>query len=376
MYPLWEEKTHTENLFRIGWISRLVGGQTRKIETRKGKREEKKCCKFGFTTSTSWLFTTYGSICSQFSPNTTSTSSPYPGNSHYGLAVSMPFNASDKLWIIDSGASDHMTNNTAWFVSLSHPHIKSVKVANGLSTPVLGAGSVSLTPSLPLSSILHVPTLSHNLLSISQITKNLNCLDIFSPTFCLFQDLQTKEQIGHGKESGGLHYLDSKLLDPQIRSGYQVSTEKAYAEVWLWHKRLGHPSFQYLQHLFNSLFARVHVSNFHCETCIFAKSHSASFPVSSNKSHVPFPLIHFDVWGPFHVPTYTGAKYFVSFIDDCTHVSWVYLLKNKSDVSFIFPIFHHMIQTQFYVPMQVVRSDNGGEYLNSKPRTLFFFFFL
>ncbi|CAL9021129.1 unnamed protein product, partial [Prunus brigantina] len=72
-----------------------------------------------------------------------------------------------------------------------------------------------------------------------------------------------------------------------------------------------------------------------------------------------------------HVPTYTGAKYFVSFIDDCTRVSWVYLLKNKSDVSSIFPIFHNMIQTQFHVPVQVVRSDNGGEYLNSDLRTFF-----
>ncbi|CAL9016784.1 unnamed protein product [Prunus brigantina] len=169
----------------------------------------------------------------------TSTSSPHPGTSHYGFAMSTPFSASDKLWIIDSGAFDHMTNNNACFVSHSHPYTKTVKVANGLSTPVLGAGSVSLTPSLSLSSVLH--------------------------------DLQTKEQIGHGKESGGLYYLDSKPPDPQIKSGYQVSTEKAEAEIWLWHKRLGHPSFQYLQILFPSLFAKVHVSDFHCETCIFAK---------------------------------------------------------------------------------------------------------
>ena len=56
----------------------------------------------------------------------------------------------NKPWIIDSGASDHMTNNSTWFVSHTTPPLNTVKVANGISTPVLGACSISLTPGLSL----------------------------------------------------------------------------------------------------------------------------------------------------------------------------------------------------------------------------------
>jgi hypothetical protein len=162
-----------------------------------------------------------------------------------------------------------------------------------------------------------------------------------------FQDILTKKLIGLGRERGGLYYLDLKEA-PVLEAGhvYQVGTEesKAREKIWLWHRRLGHPSFQYLQHLFPSLFSKVNVSNFHSEPCIYAKNHCVSFPLSFNKSDVPFSLIHTDVWSP-PIPTYTGVQWFVSFIDDCTWVSWVYLMKTKSDVFPIFQIFHQMIRT-------------------------------
>ena len=111
------------------------------------------------------------------------------------------------------------------------------------------------------------------------------------------------------------------------------------------------------------MFSKVNVSNFHSEPCIYAKNHCVSFPLSFNKSDVPFSLIHTDVWSPSPIPTYTDVQWFVSFIDDCTWVSWVYLMKTKSDVFPIFQIFHQMIRTQFNAQVQVVKSDNGREYL-------------
>jgi hypothetical protein len=90
----------------------------------------------------------------------------------------------------------------------------------------------------------------------------------------------------------------------------QVETEesKAREKIWLWHRRLRHPSFQYLQHLFPFSFSKVSVSNFHCEPCIYAKNHRVSFSLSFNKSDVPFSLIHTNVWGPSPIPTYTGVQ--------------------------------------------------------------------
>ena len=41
-------------------------------------------------------------------------------------------------------------------------------------------------------------------------------------------------------------------------------------------------------------------------------------------------------------------------------------MRHKSEVCEIFPIFWHMVNTQFSLPVKTIRSDNGGEYLNSE----------
>ena len=51
---------------------------------------------------------------------------------------------------------------------------------------------------------------------------------------------------------------------------------------------------------------------------------------------VPFALIHSDVWGPSPVTTYAGIRWFVTFVDDCTRMTWLYVMKHKSDVGPIF----------------------------------------
>jgi hypothetical protein len=66
-----------------------------------------------------------------------------------------------------------------------------------------------------------------------------------------------------------------------------------------------------------------------------------------NKSDIPFALIHSDVWGPSPVSIVSGVRWFVIFVDDCTRMTWLYLLKHKDEVFRVFQSFHAMIQTQF-----------------------------
>ena len=58
-----------------------------------------------------------------------------------------------------------------------------------------------------------------------------------------------------------------------------------------------------------------------------------TFPSSSNKSDEPFARIHSDVWGPASIPNISGTKWFVSFIDNRTRVTWLFSMKDKSEVS-------------------------------------------
>ena len=86
--------------------------------------------------------------------------------------------------------------------------------------------------------------------------------------------------------------------------------------------------------------------NFKCDICEMAKSR-VSFPISMNKSSVSFMIIHSDVWGPVNVLLLSGARWFVSFIDDCTCMNWVCLMKSKHEVSSLFQKFHKMIAIQY-----------------------------
>ena len=75
---------------------------------------------------------------------------------------------------------------------------KIISTSNGNAAPVIGDGSLTLTDTLNLDSVLVVPSLDYNLLSVSQITAALSCIIIFWPEFCVFKDIQTRQMIGYG----------------------------------------------------------------------------------------------------------------------------------------------------------------------------------
>ena len=79
----------------------------------------------------------------------------------------------------------------------------------------------------------------------------------------------------------------------------------------------------------------------------------------------PFMLIHSDVW-TCPVVSVSGAKYFVTFIDCHSRTTWVYLMRHKDEVFDCFRNFYALVKTQFSVPVQAMRTDNGTEYVNNK----------
>ena len=68
--------------------------------------------------------------------------------------------------------------------------------------------------------------------------------------------------------------------------------------------------------------------------------------------------------GPFTIPNISRSHWFVSLIDDCTKVTWIFLIKQKSDVSSVVSNFHSMIQNQFGVKIKIFRSNNARHYFN------------
>ncbi|KAJ0940703.1 putative transcription factor interactor and regulator CCHC(Zn) family [Helianthus annuus] len=156
----------------------------------------------------------------------------------------------DHSWIFDCGATDTMTFDVADIISQSKPRVNYIKTANGGGAPVKRGGTIEISPTLKLSNCLYVPSLSHKLLSISHVTKELNCTVLMHPTFCILQDIRTGAIIGHGTERRGLYYVEEVTQHGNVMLAHGTTDR----EAWLWHRRLGHPSIDYLHLLFPKLF--------------------------------------------------------------------------------------------------------------------------
>ncbi|TYK02020.1 reverse transcriptase [Cucumis melo var. makuwa] len=94
-----------------------------------------------------------------------------------------------------------------------------------------------------------------------------------------------------------------------------------------------------------------------------AKQHRVSFPSQPYKSTHPFTLVHSDVWGPSKI-TISFEKRFVTFIDDHTCLTWVFLVSDKSEVTSVFRDFYNIVETQFNTKIAILQSDNGREFQN------------
>ena len=186
-----------------------------------------------------------------------------------------------------------MTFDPSDFSHTTQPWRVCIVNANDVAYFVTGARTVPMSPSLSLSHTLLIPSLSNILILLSQVTKEVNCVVLIYLAFCLFQDILNKEIIGHGTKRGGLYYLDD--FSPRKTNHMQTQVNSKERQIWLWHCHLGHPSFGYLWHLFQDLFLHLPNVDFKCNTCIVAKSHRISCPVSLNKNVVLFFLIHSDV---------------------------------------------------------------------------------
>ena len=84
-----------------------------------------------------------------------------------------------------------------------------VTLANGSQTIAKGIGSACPLPSLSLTSVLYVLDSPFNLISISKLTRDLNCLITFSDHSVTLQDRSIGQTIGIGCESQGLFHLSS-----------------------------------------------------------------------------------------------------------------------------------------------------------------------
>jgi hypothetical protein len=66
------------------------------------------------------------------------------------------------------------------------------------------------------------------------------------------------------------------------------------------------------------------------------------------------------------VTSISGMKYFMTFIDCYSHMTWIYLMKHKSEVLQCFQNFCSLVENQYDARVKVLRTDNGTEHMNNE----------
>lgn len=96
-------------------------------------------------------------------------------------------------------------------------------------------------------------------------------------------------------------------------------------------------------------------------SCNQGKGKTLSFPLHIDNSQACSNLIHTDVWGIAPAVSHLGNKYYVSFIDDYSRFTWVYIIHAKSDVFIVFTQFLAMVENQFSSQIKTLCSDSGED---------------
>lgn len=282
-----------------------------------------------------------------------------------GMVSSCMLAKKSEEWIMDSGASDHMTATLAHLCNVkpASPDY-TINLPTGAATVISHVGDLQLPNGLKLFNVLYVPQFQHNLMSIHKLAQDNKCEVLFHPAACTIRDTTTKEVKAVGHVKNGLYYLVDAPVSVKVSEPSHCLAAQNYTNIKafsIWHQRLGHASVSTLQkisHIKPFIAGTTEV----CVTCPLAKFTKLPFPVSDSHARTAFALIHADTWGPYKVCTRSKYKYFLTLVDDHSRMTWLFLMVAKSDYMKTIEMFCNFVSTQFNEVVKTLRTDNAPEF--------------
>ncbi|GJY86810.1 ribonuclease H-like domain-containing protein [Tanacetum coccineum] len=214
-------------------------------------------------------------------------------------------------------------------------------VGDGHSIPVTNMGhSILPTPtrSLHSNNVLITPHIVKNLIYVHQFVRDNNCTIEFDVFGFSVKDFLTSRVLLRCDSTGDLYLITAPSPIPHA---FLVSQHT-------WHQRLGHPGGEVLRRLVSSNFISCNKEKplVLCHACQLGKHVRLPFVSSGTVISSCFDIIHSDMWTS-PIPSLSGFKYYVLFLDHYSQFVWVYPLVNKSDVMSKFVLFHNYVRTQF-----------------------------
>ncbi len=282
-------------------------------------------------------------------------------------------------WVLDSGASRHMTNDAdiltevkpvtdrVSFTGIMGDQCKAETVG---TVNLYGVSGSRPGDVLVVRNVAYVPGAVANLLSIPICVRNGVKFE-FEEEKCYL--VVKGEVVAVAMLKAGVYVLNVGEVQAPLGATEIALAATAPESPELWHRRFGHLGYENLAKMQSADMVTgigVPAEKFKsangdiCEPCVQAKQHRHPHPVSSSDSRRVLELIHMDVCGPFAETSLGGAKYFATYLDDYSKLSVVRPIEFKSDVAAVTMDVISMLEKQSGRSVMIVRTDNGTEYVN------------
>ncbi|CAA7269926.1 unnamed protein product [Cyclocybe aegerita] len=272
--------------------------------------------------------------------------------------------------IYDSASTRHISPYHKDFVNLMEIPPQTLCAANKNNFSATGVGKLIIDiPSgvnmkqLHLTEVLYSPEVGYTLVSIGRLDEKG-----FSTTFahgkCVIRGPKGEEVGEVAKNEKGLYCVEHN--DDTVNSAIETITLDQF------HRRMGHISPEVARRLVSNKFVTgVRLTTmstsgdpFFCKLCVYAKATRKSVPKerAGERASEFGGEVHSDLWGPAPVSTQGGRRYYVTFIDDKTQLTHLYLMRNKSDTFAKYREYEAWCDAQLGARVKVLHSDRGGEY--------------
>jgi hypothetical protein len=233
---------------------------------------------------------------------------------------------------------------------------------------IVGVGSVQIKAhggmTRTLQNVRYIPGMTRNLISLC--TLDAQGFKYSDPSGVLKVSKGSLVCLVGDMNSAKLYVLRGSTLHGSISTGPAITDNKP-CETNLWHMRLGHMSELGMETFMKrNLLKRYTLSGKKfCEHCIFGKHKRVKFSTIVHTTKGTLDYVHADLWGPSRKPSYGGARYMVTIIDDYSRKVWPYFLKNKDDTFAALEYWKVMIERKIDRKMKVLHTDNVGEFYSA-----------
>lgn len=245
-----------------------------------------------------------------------------------------------------------------------------LNLASNDSADVIGRGDVRIQVNdgkrkrnVKLQDTLLAPDVRMNLVSVSKITDREHEVT-FGKKGAVIRD-QRDEVKMLADRIGDLYFI----REDDATAG--TACEEHIQDLTLWHQRLGHLNKRCLLEMVNTgAVEGIELSSRNvdspCEICIKGKQTRIPFRETHRRTTRKLEIIHTDLCGPMRTVSKGGAKYCMTFIDDCTRWTEVFFLRQKSDALKVFQEYKARVEKLTNEKITYLQSDNGREFCNEE----------